>query len=109
MRLKKILERLSMESVCEVRRGTDEYVELVFYSDRIDEITGAVSEILGPPRKPAGVKPSPQDSDLTKAYGGIWGDQTLFAGDCDDFTVIAMYWPWQDEVHTTLKMARLKK
>jgi len=109
MRLKTILERLSMESVYEVRRGTDEYVEIVFYSDRIDEITDAVSEMLGPPRKPAGVGPSPQDSDLTKAYGGIWGDQTLFAKDCDDLTIIAMFWPWQDEVHTTLKMARLKK
>lgn len=109
MTLKKILGRLNMESVYEVRRGTDEYVELVFYSDRTDEITDAVSEILGPPKKPAGVEPSPQDSDLTEPYGGIWDDQTLFSRNCDDFTVIAMYWPWQDEVHTTLKMARLKK
>jgi len=109
MTLKKILERVNMESVFEVRRGTDEYVELVFYSNRIDEITGTVSEILGPPRKPSGMEPSREDSDLTTAYGGIWDDQTLFVGDCDDFTIIAMYWPWQDEVHTTLKMARLKK
>lgn len=88
---------------------TDEYVELVFYNKKLREWDKIFSNILGPAKKPAGVKPSQDDLHLTKDYGGIWVNQTLFTKEFDDFTVIAMYWPWQDHVYTTLKMAHLRK
>jgi hypothetical protein len=109
MRLKVILEKLNMLDVYEIRRATDEYVELVFYNEKQKDIDNTLNEMLGPPRKPAGVAPSQDDLGLTEEYGGIWDNQTLFVNECEGNTVMAMYWPWDDEVHTTLRMARLRK
>ena len=109
MRLKVILEKFSMLDVYEIRRATDEYVELVFYNDKQNEVDDILEDMLGSPRKPAGVKPSQDDLGLTREHGGIWDNQTLFVNECEGYTVMAMYWPWDDEVHTTLRMARLEK
>ena len=34
--------------------------------------------------------------------------QTLFKKDFEGHSIIAMFWPWQDQAHTTLKIALLK-
>jgi len=109
MSLKEIIDRCGVSNVHEVRHITDEYGELVFYKRKVDEWNRVFSNILGPPVKPAGVEPSQDDRNLAKDYGGIWVNQTLFKKEFDGFTLIAMYWPWQDGVHVTLKMAHLKK
>jgi hypothetical protein len=109
MSLKGILEEFSMLSVYEVRRATDEYVEIVFYNKKRNEIDHVLQRTLGPPRKPAGSEPSRDDLNLTREYGGIWLNQTLFVKASEGCAVMAMYWPWEDEVHTTLKMACLKR
>ncbi len=109
MTLKQIVDKCSLQNVREVRRITDGYVELVFSNKRLDDWNRIFSDILGPAKKPAGIKPSKDDLHLTKDYGGIWVNQTLFSKEFDDSTVIAMYWPWQDDAHTTLKMAHVKK
>jgi hypothetical protein len=107
MTLREIVEKCSILSVCEKRCITDEYGELVLYNREIDEWNKILADIFGPAIKPAGVKPTKDDLHLTKDYGGIWVDQTLFQKDFDDVTVIAMFWPWKDNIHTTLKMALL--
>ena len=65
--------------------------------------------ILGPAVKPAGVKPTENDLQLTRDYGGIWINQILFKKEIGNVTFIAMFWPWQDDIHTTLRMAFLEK
>ena len=109
MSLKVILEEFGMPSVREVRRATDEYAEIVFYNEKLGEIDAVLRGMLGTPRKPAGLEPSSDDLNLTREYGGIWLNQTLFVGAYEGCEVMAMYWPWEDEVHTTLKMAYLKR
>jgi len=109
MTLKEVIDKCSMLNVYEVRRVTDEYGELVFYNKKINEWNQIFVDLLGPATKPAGVQPSEDDLHVTKDYGGIWTDQTLFKREFDDFTLIAMYWPWQDDIHTTVKMARLRE
>lgn len=109
MKLKEIIEKCSMLSVYEKRCITDEYNEVVFYNKEIDEWNKVFADILGPAIKPTGVKPTKDDIHVTKDYGGIWINQTLFKKEFDDVTVIAMFWPWQDDIRTTLKMALIKK
>ena len=109
MTLREIIEECSTLSVCEERCITDEYGELVFYNREIDEWNKILADMFGPAIKPAGVEPTKGDLLLTEDYGGIWADQTLFQKDFDDVTVIAMFWPWKDDIHTTLKMALLNK
>ena len=107
MTLREIIEKCSTLSVHEERCITDEYGELVFYNREIDEWKKILADIFGPAIKPAGVKPTKHDLNLTNDYGGIRVDQTLFKKEFDDYTVIAMFWPWGNNTHTTLKMALL--
>ena len=109
MTLKEIIQRCSMLSIFEKRDSADEYNELVFYSKDIDQWYKIFADILGPAAKPEGVKPTKDVSALTKDYGGIYENQTLFKKEFDGATVIAMFWPWQSGVHTTLKLVLLKK
>ena len=109
MMLKEIIDKIKIFNVHEVRHITDDYGELVFSNSKIDGPHTILTNVLGPPIKSAGESPSREDLDLTKDYGGIWVNQTLFRREYDNSTLIAMYWPWQDGVHVTLKMAYLKK
>lgn len=109
MTLQEIIERCRMLGVDEERCTSDKYSEFVFYKEEIDAWNKIFSDVLGPAIKPAGKKPAKDHKRLTKDYGGIWADQTLFKKEFEDVTVIAMFWPWEDGIHATLKMALLEK
>jgi hypothetical protein len=109
MTLKKIIEKCSRLGVYDKRFITDEYVELVFYNREIDEWNRVFIDILGPAIKPPGAEPTEDERRLTRHYGGVWSSQTLFKKDFGDATIISMFWPWQDNVHTTLKAILFKK
>ena len=109
MTLREIIKKCATLRICEERCNTEEFYEVVFSNEDTDEWNKRFADILGHPKKPAGIQPTKDDQDLTKDYGGIWLEQTLFRRGFDDVTVIAMFWPWQDGIHITLKMALLKK
>lgn len=109
MILKEIIERCSTLRIYEKRRIADDYNELVFYSKDVDQWYKIFADVLDPAVKPKGVKPTKDDLALTRDYGGVSDNQTLFKKEYDDATVIAMFWPWQDGFYTTLKMISLQK
>jgi hypothetical protein len=109
MTLKEIIEKFSALGISEERHSDAEYDERVFYSKEIDNWNKVLTDILGPAIKPAGVKPTKEDLQLTEAYGGIYDNQTLFKKEFEGVCVMAMFWTWQDKVHTTLKMVLLRK
>ena len=109
MLIKEIVDKIGMSNVYEVRRLTDKYGELIFCSKKTDEWSKVFTNILGPAVKPAGVNPTENDLQLTRDYGGIWINQILFKKEIRNVKFIAMFWPWQDDIHTTLKMAFLEK
>jgi hypothetical protein len=110
MTLQEILDKCrSLLDVCEERYFDEEYCELVFYSKEINEWNKLFTTILGPARKPKGVKPSEGDLYLTKSSGGIRVEQTLFEREFGNVSIVAKFWPWDDNVHTTMKMALLIK
>jgi hypothetical protein len=93
--------------VTQTRVMHEDYIEVVFLNRDFDAWHDILSANLGEPRKPAGREPSSSDQALTRGTGGIWINQTLFERCFGNETVIAKFWPWQDEEHTTLKMALL--
>ena len=109
MTLKEVVERCSALSIYEERFFTDEYCERVFYSKDTKEWDEMFISIFDQPIKPAGIKPTKENLLLTESYGGIYSNQTLYKKEFDDVTAIAMFWPWQDGLHTTLKIAVLEK
>jgi hypothetical protein len=104
MVLKKIFDRLSPMSIYEKRVFTDGYYELVFLNKEIDEWEQIFTDILGPAAKPPKVDPSDADLSLTREFGGIYVNQTLFKKEYGNKTIIAMFWPWDDPRYITLKI-----
>ena len=109
MTIREVTEKCSVLNVHQQRCITDDYSELVFYSKEIDAWNKLFTDIFGPAIKPVGVKASKDDLRLTKDYGGVNENQALFKKELDDANLIAMFWPWQDGIHTTLRVATLKK
>ena len=109
MMLQNIIKKWSKLNIYEKRCINDEHADIVFYCSEITEWNKIFTENLGPAIKPSGVKPTNDDLDLTKDCGGISFNQTLFKKEFDDGTVIAMFWPWQDGIHVTLKIIFQKK
>jgi len=104
MTLKPIIAGFSGLEVYDQRKLDDTYVELVFYSKDSEQWEKILADFLGPAVKAAGDKPSKSDLVLTKDYGRIRREQTLFTKECDDQSIIAMLWPWQDDEFITLKI-----
>ena len=109
MTVESILSKCSNLDIREKRTVADDYLELVFPTKETKHWKKMFTDILDSAIKPEGKQPSDEQLTMTKAYGGIYPDQTLFRKEFDDTTIIAMFWPWQDDEHTTLKVAIFKK
>ncbi|MFH0725398.1 MAG: hypothetical protein V2B19_03425 [Pseudomonadota bacterium] len=107
MTLNEIFSHLKHLEITETRTRNDEYIEVVFLNRDLDAWYKTLTTHLGLPRKAAGSEPTQSDQQVTRHTGGIWANQTLFEKSFGDVSVIAKFWPWGDEVHTTLKMALL--
>jgi hypothetical protein len=79
-------------------------VELVFYTRDTDEWMALLSDIFADAVKPQWQKPSGRDRKWTKKFGGIRPNQTLFMREFKDYAVLAMVWPWNDNILSTLKI-----
>jgi hypothetical protein len=102
--IKDLLVKAGALGIHEKRKESEDYCEVVVYNREIAEWIKIIEEKFGPPSKPAGAQPSGEDAALTQRFGGIEKGQTLFRKDEGDGTVLAMFWPWQDGEHTTLKI-----
>ena len=107
--LKEIVEKCNALEIYEKRCVSDKYFELVFCNKEMDKWEKIVTDFLGVAVKPPKRKPTKEDIHITNGYGGIQSNQTLFKKEFDNATIIAMFWPWQDNTYTTLKVAVLRK
>lgn len=108
MTLQKILDRIIQLDIKEKRTISEEYIEIVFLNKDSGAFHKIFTDLLGPPEKPQGAKPSKESLNITKDYGGIRANQIFFKNRFGENTIIAMFWPWQDDIHTTLKVAIIR-
>lgn len=106
MSLQLIVKAIASFPIAETRDHSDEYLELVFFAANLAQWEQALAQHLGAPVKPPGTVPSADDKSITKNYGGVQKNQTLFRG-AAAMPFIAMLWPWQDGEHVTLKIAKI--
>lgn len=109
MTLKQIIEKCSGLKISEQRCDEDEYKEFVIETKEVEGFNAVLTDILGEPAKGPGVKPTKDQLQLIKEYGGLRNNQTLFVKEFDAEKIIVMFWPWEDEVHVTVKMAVVKR
>ena len=100
-----ILKQCSQLKVEEERVSSNDYDERVIFANEIDQWGKVFADVLGQAMKPAGQKTTPQDFALTVNYGGVLDDQTLFYKKFKERSILAMFWPWKNKIHVTLKIA----
>jgi hypothetical protein len=103
--LKEILKNCIDLAVVQERARRDQYVELVFPTKETDQWAAKIQESLGEASKPPGQSATKEQEKITKDFGGIQKGQTLFCKSRDEEYIIAMFWPWGNGEHTTLKLA----
>lgn len=108
MRLNEIFERCNHLTIYDQRCVTDEFIELVFYNKDLQDWYQSITSILGEPCKAQNCEPNANDLKLTARTGGIRFEQTLFEKTFEEGTIIAKFWPWHDDIHTTLRVALLQ-
>ncbi|MFZ5572717.1 MAG: hypothetical protein ACOZF0_20150 [Thermodesulfobacteriota bacterium] len=105
MSIKLILETCNELKFKKIKKQKADYIELVFFAEHLPKWTETFTSLLGPPVKPAGKPPSGRDHRLTRELRGIRPDQTLYFNKIGDNPVLAMFWPWKDRLHITLKVS----
>ncbi len=106
--LERIEKKLGELAVSKQRKRTDNYSELVFFNKDLKKWDRALTGILGPPMKSKWKKPDENLTVITRGFGGIRVGQTLYFKEFEDCKVLAMFWPWKDKTHTTLKLSMIK-
>ncbi|MFH2138451.1 MAG: hypothetical protein ABII88_08070 [Candidatus Omnitrophota bacterium] len=106
--LKGLMDKCAGFNIERERRVSEEYVEIVIFTADIAKWSDVFASEFGAPTKPAGIAPTSEHQELTADFGGISAGQILFSKKSGDDVVIIMFWPWQDGMHTTLKMVLLK-
>jgi hypothetical protein len=108
MYLEELIEQCRSLTIEQERCITEDYYEFVILSKELGLWYALLTSHLGPAIKPAGAKPDQILSNLTKHFGGLSADQTLYKKDFADSSVMAIIWPWHDGVFTTLKLLSFK-
>lgn len=108
MNLDEIMKAAADIPVFEDRGASATYVELVFETTELSQWDAVLSKFLGAAAKTAGSKPSNDHSALTRPFGGVYKDQTLYYLKSSDTEIIAMFWPWQNGQQITLKLAKVR-
>ena len=104
MTISEILKKCDQLKVEEERVSSSGYNEQVIFADEIDQWNKVLTGFLGPAVKPAGQKTTPQYFALAVNFGGIFDDQTLFYKKFEEISILAMFWPWKNKIHVTLKI-----
>jgi hypothetical protein len=104
MKLEPIIQQIKTLPIKELRRETRDYCEIVLANEQIDACREILESALGSPVKQAGAEATEEMVALTEDFGEIVDHQVLFSKADKEHTLIAMLWPWRDDVHTTLVM-----
>lgn len=81
-----------------------EYGELVFFTDDLIDWETVLYRNFGPPIKKPQEPVTRELMELTGLFGELFDHQTLYVRKDPQLLVLAMLWPWQDKIHTTLKL-----
>jgi hypothetical protein len=89
-----------------LRSDKESYFEAVFLNDELTKLFPKFEKFFGLPAWPS-EKPLPsQVEEIIGEFGGIMPGQTLyFCNDGSDYIVL-MLWPWNDAIHTTVKIIK---
>ncbi|MCX5695062.1 MAG: hypothetical protein NTW18_00140 [Candidatus Omnitrophica bacterium] len=105
MEFKRIRDEVKSLSPETLRSDNSDYFEAVFIKGELVKLNARLTNFFGEPAWPSKDKLTSQMDEAIKDFGGIQGGQTLYFKGVGINSLFAMLWPWQDGVHTTIKIA----
>ena len=87
-----------------MRTDNSNYFEAVFIKEELVKLNVRLKNFFGEPAWPSKDKFTSQMQEAIKDFGGIKDGQILYFKNEGVNSVFAMLWPWQDGLHTTIKI-----
>ena len=106
MKFKELVGQLKQIPCEEIRKEDEGYYEFVIATRQLTQLYPIFEGYFGVPFKPPGIAPSEKAKNVTKNYGGIQKQQTLYYIHREGLSNCAMIWPWGDGSRATVKMAQ---
>ena len=89
-----------------LRSDEESYFEAVFSNDELTKLAPKFEKFFGLPAWPS-KKPLPsQVEEIIGEFGGIMPGQTLYFWNEGSDYIVLMLWPWNDAMHTTVKIIK---
>ena len=101
-----LLQLVKKLPVDEKRTDLPDWLEVVVDRSRLEEMRPLLENYFGPPLKPAGQSPSREARKIVEGLGGIRANQTLYHIEKNGAAYLAMFWPWEDGILTTVKIGQ---
>jgi hypothetical protein len=109
MGLRELIDSIKKVKVMELRNDKDDFFEAVVMRRKLIGLSTAFKECFGAPVWPLDKRLPLQLIRKINKHGGIREGQTLYVRRNAKHTVVAMLWPWQDNIHTTVKIIKWNK
>ncbi|MBD3380186.1 MAG: hypothetical protein GF408_06970 [Candidatus Omnitrophica bacterium] len=109
MSLTDIMRKFAHLEIYQKRQMGEDFIDIAVYNRDMPAWQDIMLEIFGEAVKPAGVDPTDEHQELTRPYNGICADQTLFFKETGGKALLAMFWPWQEDPYTTIKIGLYNK
>lgn len=104
MSFPQLLEEIKKHPLQELRAHSENYFEAVVSMTKLVDVEGVLVSYFGVPLKPASLPPSSNANRLSKPYGGIRREQTMYFREREGGSEIAFLWPWGCRTLVTLKI-----
>ncbi len=92
----------------EKRAQTERYLEVVIPQEILSQLKDLLAAYFGLPLKADGQPSSAAANSLSKPYGGIQKNQTLYFRENETIHEMALLWPWASGAFTTVKLIQEK-
>lgn len=88
----------------QLREDRDDYFEAVVVKNELAKLSASLEKLLGSVISASQIPKNIEES--VEEFGGVTKGQTLYFKDDGRGKIIAMLWPWQDGIHTTVKIIK---
>lgn len=106
MRFEDLIKEVRGAGYDSVRKDSSGYFEVVFLNKELQNVSDCFDKFFGQALYPSKNSLSFEVQKTIDDFGGIMPGQTLYFYSKDKSAIFAMLWPWQDGIHTTIKIAK---
>jgi len=106
MQFNELINEIKSAVFDSLRSDKESYFEAVFLNDELAKLAPKFEKFFGLPAWPS-KKPLPsQVEEIIGGSGGIKPGQTLYFWNQGYEYIVLMLWPWNDAMHTTVKIIK---